>query len=339
MSVKRNIDEILSDTLPLKSKPRYLKAWSDFVEFADCENSKPSEEDYIQWFDHLKTVKNMQASSLWSEYSKLNWIHQRKFSEKLQIYPRLTQQLKSYNADYVRTVATQFTKSQLNEFLKDDTLCSPFWTVRKAIVVLMVSGGLRSMELKDLQVGDVVEKGDIYEVNFKRVKQRGEKTSAKFVVDSEGSRHVRKYLNDVRTQFGELDGQLIKGTPVTKGQSKYVNQNMGKNTIMEIGKDIARKLDLPNPDTYTSHTFRRSSATFAVESGATTAEMLPFYGWSSESTAQRYVETSAVLSDNMSTRLSVQNVQQTITTVQKSPSNVNKYYKITAEAGSTLQFN
>ena len=39
---KRNIDEILSDTLPLKSKPRYLKAWSDFVEFAGCENSKPS---------------------------------------------------------------------------------------------------------------------------------------------------------------------------------------------------------------------------------------------------------------------------------------------------------
>ena len=85
-------------------------------------------------------------------------MYQRKYSEKLQIYPRVTQLLKSYNAGYERNTASQFSKEELNTFLQNDELKTPFWVTRKAIAVLMISGGLRLQELKDIQFTDLVKK-------------------------------------------------------------------------------------------------------------------------------------------------------------------------------------
>ena len=341
--MKRSVDALLSDSIPSKSRSTYEKAWKEFAEFVDKPNEKPNEEDFLQFFDYLKTEKNFVASSIWAIYSRLNAMFQLKHGDKLQIYPRVTQLLKSYEENYQRSVASTFTKDQLSTFLENEELCTPYWITRKVIAVLMISGGLRMQELKNLNFGDLVKKNDCYEVKFKRLKQRGEKNDGKFIVNADMSRHITKYLCDLKLQFGdEVKGQFIKGTPLKQnGTSTFVNQNMGKNTLCDIGKDIAKALNLPNPSSYTSHTFRRSAATIAVESGSTTQELKNHFGWTSEKTADRYVDNSNVLATKMSDRLSVIENSSTTTinsTFNSSPLQANKYYKITAEAGSSLHF-
>ena len=103
---KRRVDDILNETLPEKSKELYLKRWMDLMDFMGEPARRPTETDYLQYFDFLKTTKNHAASSVWSIYSSLNSIHQREFNEKLQSFPRVTQLLKTYNTTYERKVAS-----------------------------------------------------------------------------------------------------------------------------------------------------------------------------------------------------------------------------------------
>ena len=51
---------------------------------------------------------------------------------------------------------------------------------------------------------------------------------------------------------------------------------MGKNTLSSIPKEVARILGKDNPDSYSFHSLRRSSATMAADNGATVAQMMDF---------------------------------------------------------------
>ena len=129
----------------------------------------------MQYFDILHTQKKMKSSTLWSTYSMLNSIHQRNYGECLQNFPRITQQLKSYNSSYSRKVASVFETKDINQYrsLEENT---PYVLVRKAIIVISICGRLRTSELRDLTFESVVQKGDAFEVNLTRKKtKRGEK--------------------------------------------------------------------------------------------------------------------------------------------------------------------
>ena len=131
--------------------------------------AKPEESDYLQYFDYLHNVKGLKASTLWSIYSMLNAIHQREYGARLQnIFPRLTQLLKTYNSTYERKVASVFQKKDIDEYLsiKETT---PYVLVRKAIVAIAISGGLRTSELRALNVDDLVHNGETYIVSLVHV--------------------------------------------------------------------------------------------------------------------------------------------------------------------------
>ena len=86
----------------------------------------------------------------------------RELGEKLQNYPRVTQLLISYNADYVRKVASVFEKEHIDAYLSlEDN--SPF-LVRKLAVTMALCGGLRTAELRELNFESVVKKDDVYDV-------------------------------------------------------------------------------------------------------------------------------------------------------------------------------
>ena len=143
--VKRPIAEIMENSMPNKSKDEYTKTWKAFLEFVG-EDRKPTEDEYLQYFDHLHEIREYAASTLWKMYSMLNYMHQRNYNESLQLLtPKLTQLMKSYNVTYQRKVASVFTKEEIDTFLNMKELDEdPFWIMRKAVVVVYLSGGLRS---------------------------------------------------------------------------------------------------------------------------------------------------------------------------------------------------
>jgi len=67
---------------------------------------------------------------------------------------------------------------------------------------------------------------------------------------------------------------------------------MGIHVLGKIPMQIAKFLELSNPDSYTRHAFRRSTASAMAESGASTTLMRTHFNWKSEATAMKYIEST-----------------------------------------------
>ncbi len=67
---------------------------------------------------------------------------------------------------------------------------------------------------------------------------------------------------------------------------------MGINSFGSAPKKIAEYLCLSNPNEYTGHRFRRSSATLLSDSGADLLAIKRHGGWKSSVVAESYVENS-----------------------------------------------
>lgn len=68
---------------------------------------------------------------------------------------------------------------------------------------------------------------------------------------------------------------------VNYNNGRCTKQNVEMNKIGNMGKQIASYLELPNPELYTGHCFRRSSATLLIDAGADTMALKRQGGWKS----------------------------------------------------------
>ena len=87
-------------------------------------------------------------------------------------------------------------------------------------------------------------------------------------------------VNNQREKFKGRGGRVYYTGKKSDGLS---NQHMGKNSISKIPHEIASLLNLPVPARYTFHSFGRTSATNASDAGATTEQLVDFYGWKNSS--------------------------------------------------------
>ena len=63
-----------------------------------------------------------------------------------------------------------------------------------------------------------------------------------------------------------------------------------KNTLVEIGKEVAWVLAKENPESFTGHCWHRSSATPAAHNGASTVQLKTHYDWAQDSMVKEYVD-------------------------------------------------
>ena len=71
--MKRSAKDILEKLNPIKSSKRYEDSWSKFIEYTGSVPEKLIEDVFIQYFDYLRKEKQFASSTLWSEYSMLNY--------------------------------------------------------------------------------------------------------------------------------------------------------------------------------------------------------------------------------------------------------------------------
>jgi hypothetical protein len=81
------------------------------------------------------------------------------------------------------------------------------------------------------------------------------------------------------------------------------NLPMGRNMVSRVPHEIATRLGLPDPNLFTFHSFRRTSATSAADGGSSTAQMTEFFSWKNASMCQEYVSLSKPAIKNMATKL------------------------------------
>lgn len=311
-----SMEEILGDMGPKKTGKVYNTTWQGFLDAMGVSTADDlTEKHFLTYFYNLK--KNGQkASTLWTKYSMLNNVFQRQTGKKLQIqYPRLTMQLKSYQRGYTRKTAKTFHLHQLQAFMKAD-LPSPFWIVRKAFAAIAWSGGLRCDELHRLKVGSLELTEDGFEITYAHAKQLAEVKENKFLVpfNREDSAiclatKVKNYLEALGKLGDDNDSNLFKGC--MRG-SHFVKNPMGKNTLHDIGKDVAKELGICDWEAYTGHCWRRSSATQVAGGGATTVDMKRQFGWKQETTAMRYIDSTKQQTLKMATLATGQSIQSTV---------------------------
>jgi hypothetical protein len=106
-----------------------------------------------------------------------------------------------------------------------------------------------------------------------------------------------------------LEGRLwvrMDGSKGKDGDMKVIRQWRGKEWIAGVAKIVATWLGLPESEKYTGHTFRRTCAQWAADSGMTETQMQHHFGWKSTSMIQCYSRSSKKLKIDAASSLNLE---------------------------------
>lgn len=162
------------------------------------------------------------------------------------------------------------------------------WLLTKVLLIFGIFGACRRDDLTRLTTNDVEDNGRFLIVFLRDGKTH---TTRSFTIINEGCSF----------QPRSIFRKYAKLRPVTMNSSKlfvaYRNgkcyaQHVGCHTISSVTRRIAEYLKLKNPEQYTGHGLRRSSATMFVEGGGDLLTLKRHGGWRSSSVAEGYIEES-----------------------------------------------
>jgi integrase len=214
--------------------------------------------------------------------------------------------LKRQSEGYRGKKSKVFTKDEVHAFLKeanDETYLmlkvqeKNYWRritlqnnhLFQVLLIVGISGACRRQELFQLSIKDIEDMGEFLKVQILETKT---KVPREFTI-TPGNVSGLNLLEVFRRYFSLRSKN-------TRHQRFFVGYRLGKciahpvgiNTIGGAPKQIATFLGLKNPEEYTGHAFRRSSATLLAESGADTSILKRLGGWKSTNVAEGYVDAS-----------------------------------------------
>lgn len=189
-------------------------------------------------------------------------------------------------------------------------------------MIMGISGACRKDELCKMTTDNVEDKNSVIIVTISDTKNGVQRTFT--IINREEQRInfvdlIRKYIS-CRPRNSENRRFFLKYC-----SGKCVNQPVGKNTFAKIPALIAEFLKLKNPETYTGHSFRRTSATFLADTGIDVLGLKRHGGWKSTTVAESYV------ADSMTNKLEI---------ASRILYNQNKYEESASTSStSVMQFN
>ena len=135
-----------------------------------------------------------------------------------------------------------------------------------------ISGALRIDELVNVNLCDVIEWKDLFLVKVPKTKN---KVPRSFTITGEFFQFVKTY--------SKLRPMHVTATRffVNYQNGKCTAQFIGKNKFRKMPERIAQFLELDDPQLYTGHSFRRTSATILANAGADFAMLKRHGGWKS----------------------------------------------------------
>ncbi|XP_026326762.1 uncharacterized protein LOC113235316 [Hyposmocoma kahamanoa] len=161
-------------------------------------------------------------------------------------------------------------------------------------MIFGVTGACRRQELSEVTAKDVETHGQMLLIKINNTKN---KVPRSFAIHGPFYDIVKKY-EALRTDKAKSDRFFQN---YQKG--RCVAQPTGINKFGAMPKEIAKFLNLPDPDLYTGHSFRRTSATLLADSGADLLTLKRHGGWRSSTVAESYVEDSVRNKSNICTQI------------------------------------
>lgn len=269
------------DLLPNKSRAKYLQIYNKFLDWRATQNTTSfSENVLLTYFDYLS--KSLKSSTLWSVYSMLKTTLNSNHNVHIEKYTKLIAFLKQKNVGYIPKKSKILTHNQVHKFLNEAPDYQ--YLASKAILSVGLAGALRRVELCNLLDTDVTEHDStIFLVKLGHTKPH---IMRSFAITDDFYKIVKKYTN-LRPANCKCPKFFIN---YQKG--KCFQQAIGVNKIGMIPKQIATYLNLPNPELYTGHAFRRTSASFLAGASADLTTARRHRGWKSNQIEEVYIEDS-----------------------------------------------
>lgn len=288
------------DLLPSKSRHRYEKEYTAFTSWCGEKKIKSMKEEvFMAYFAEL--AKTCKPNTLWSRYSMLKSVIKIEKNLDLSKYFKVTSFLKKQNVGFRPKKAKIFSKDEIAKFINDAP--NDVYLAMKVATIFGLAGACRREELMKISIDDIDDKGNLLIVNIPDSKNH---SSRSFVISEEIENG--KYLALYR-KYSSLR------KPETPHRRFFVNykklactvQCIGINTFGKMPSEIAAYLRLPNPELYTGHSFRRSSATMLANSGEGITNIKRLGGWKSSSVAEGYLESSTSFKKDLSNKILSQN--------------------------------
>lgn len=300
--------------VPAGSKERYFQVWNEFVVWLKANTryraGKPKEVHFTDYFKACH-ANGMAASTLWSYYSMLGSVFTHKHGKKLKDeFPRLAVRLKGYSkAASPPKQATPFTGAEILTYLQK-TPGNVVDIQNHALVCLSHFGGLRTSELREINIDNLVRLPDgTIEVTYNPKKNITAKQEPRTYHVPLAPELGNLFTSRVEAHLANLHTAKIMEGPLARRANKnkdaLLSVVVGRNTLYDLPKVVAVCLgkSAHEVERYTGHSFRRSAARVAADNGATTLALRRHFGWANEKTPQRYVDNSFVNNKDMSSKL------------------------------------
>lgn len=280
---------IRENLLPVKSRKKYVTVFENFIKWSESQGDTSFSEDImLTYFDYL-TAKSNSPSTLWSYYSMIKSNLRLKHNIDIGKYYNLIAFIKRQNEGYEPKKAPVFNATQIRQFLLNSSLDHE-WLAAKTVAVMGLFGALRCDEFVKMLVEHVQKEGNLLVVSVPITKT---KQAKKFVIDKPNFIAIIEKYKSLRPPNTPIDRFFLKYE-----NGKCRRQPIGINKFYKMPMQIAEFLKLPDPKSYTGHTFRRSSASWLGNQGAS-KRMLQNHGlWKSAQIAESYVEQSIKYKQN-----------------------------------------
>ncbi len=274
----------------IDAKPKTVQTYTRalkqmFRYFAENGITHPQREDILAYREHLKTSGH-KPTTIQNYITATRLFFQ--WLEQENIYPNVAAHVKGAKLDRDHK-KDYLTSRQVKSVLSDIDRSTPQGARDYALIALMVTGGLRTIEVARADIADLRTLGDDT-VLYVQGKGRDEKTeyiklSAPVEAALRDYLRLRDDLEPSAPLFASLSNH--KGTEKDKDGKAVKSARMTTRSISRIAKDSMTEAGY-NSERLTAHSLRHTAVTLSLLAGKSLAEVQQFARHANIATTQIY---------------------------------------------------
>lgn len=282
--IVRKAEKAAQNLLPKKSRDSYDREYEKLLQWMaqNCVEHI-NETVLLGYFGDL--ADSFSPSSLWSKYSMVKKTLMVNKNINIVNYHKLSEYLKQRSKGYQPKKSKVLSREDVLKFIHESP--NETFLMNKVALIFGVFGGCRRQELVNMLVTHVEDRKSVFVVTVPETKTDKKRV---FTIIDEDEMNSLKLIRDYMSLRPR--GCSEKIFFFSYRQVRCTIQPVGKNTFGKIPSIIAKYLGLSDPDKYTGHCLRRTSATLLAEAGASMTVLKRHGGWKSTSVAEGYLEDS-----------------------------------------------
>lgn len=267
----------------------YGKGLKHFFQYLNTANiTSPRREDMLKYREHLKANYAPATTSLYLTATRLFF----QWTDQEGLYPNVAERIKGATIDRAHRKG-YFTSAAIKNIIGTTDRNTTSGKRDYALIALMVTGGLRCIEIARANIEDLTTKGDST-VLFVQGKGRDERTA--FVkIPAQTEQAIREYLATRKDAaptdpLFTCDGNRNQGGRLTTRSISRIC----KNHFKAAGYNDRR---------LTAHSLRHTAATLAILAGATLLETQEHLRHANPSTTMIYINETNLAANTSAQRI------------------------------------